>query len=78
MVLFLYIFPFALDENTIAFDFVRRVWRYQMGNKIRKSKKDRQDNDKRGQKGKQWSTKYTHKTKVRGTRTPLVAPVVLI
>ena len=36
--------------------------------RIRKSKKNRQHN---GQKDKQQSTKHTHKTKDRVTRTPL-------
>jgi len=38
--------------------------------RVRKSKKDRQQN---GQKDKQRSTKHTHKTKDRVTRTPLSA-----
>ena len=47
----------------------RRVWRYQSGKgeiRIRKSMKDRQHT---GQKDKQRSTKHTHKTKDRVTRT---------
>jgi hypothetical protein len=41
--------------------------------RIRKSKKNRQHNGqkKKGQKDKQQSTKHTHKTKDRVTRTPL-------
>jgi hypothetical protein len=41
--------------------------------RIRKSKKNRQHNDQmtKGQKDKQRSTKHTHKTKYRVTRTPL-------
>jgi hypothetical protein len=45
----------------------------QRGNQKRISKKDRQHNGqkKKGQKDKQWSSKHTHKTKDRATRTPL-------
>ena len=41
--------------------------------RIRKSKKERQDNGqkKKGQKDKQRSTKHTHKTKNQVTRNPL-------
>ena len=58
-----------------------RVWRYQRGNqkpyieeqtthwsKEKVQKKIRQHND---EKDKQWSTKHTHKTTDRVTRTPL-------
>ena len=49
----------------------RRVWRYQREViMFRKSKKDRQHNNKK-KKNKQPSTKHTHKTKDRVTRTPL-------
>ena len=49
---------------------LRRVWRYQRANQ-----KNEQYNDhkKKEQKDKQWSTKYTHKTKDRVTQTPLQA-----
>jgi hypothetical protein len=40
---------------------------------IRKSKKNRQWPKEKGQKDKQWSTKHTHSTKDRVTRTPLKA-----
>ena len=47
--------------------FFKRVWRYLGLSRIRKSKKNRQQNNQK----KQRSTKHTHKTKDRGTRTPL-------
>jgi len=50
---------------------ISRVWRYQRVIKIRKSK-DRQHNGQK-KKDKQRSTKHTHKTKDRVTRTPLKA-----
>ena len=53
-------------------NYVRRVWRYQMGNQnpyieeqTTQWPKEKVQNDK------QWSTKHTHKTKDRVTRTPL-------
>ena len=52
--------------------FERRVWRYQKGNQNPISKKNRQHNGQRkSTKGQLWSTKHTHKTKDRVTRTPL-------
>ena len=52
---------------------MRRFWGYQGVIRIRKLKKNRQRNGqtKKGQKDKQRSTKHTHKTKDRVTRTLL-------
>ena len=52
---------------------MRCVWRYQRGIRIRKSKKNRQHNGEKekDKRDKQRSTKQTHKTKDRVTRTPL-------
>ena len=51
----------------------RRVWRYQRGNQnpyIEEEQTTQWPREK-AQKGKQWSTKHTHKSKDRLTRTPL-------
>jgi hypothetical protein len=56
-----------------VFYFVRRVWRYQRGNQnpyIEEEQTTQWPNEK-VQKAKQRSTKHTHKTKDRVTRTPL-------
>jgi hypothetical protein len=52
---------------------LRRVWRYQRGNQnlYIEEKQTTQWPKKNVQKDKQRSTKYTHKTKDRVTRTPL-------
>jgi hypothetical protein len=51
----------------------RRVWRYQRGNQNTYIEEEQttQWRKEKGQKDKQRSTKYTHKTKDRVTRTPL-------
>jgi len=46
---------------------LRKVWRYQRGSR----RTDNRTAKKKGQKDKQRSTKHTHKTKYRVTRTPL-------
>ena len=62
-------FPIWLNGHS-----VRRIWRYQSVIRIRKSMKDRQHDGQRKKdylKDKQRSTKHTHTTKDRVTRTPL-------
>jgi len=53
--------------------FIRRVWRYQRGNQnlYVEEKQTKQWPKEKVQKDKQRSTKHTHKTKDRVTRTPL-------
>jgi hypothetical protein len=52
---------------------IRRVWRYQRGNQNKNIEEEQttQWPKEKVQKDKQRSTKHTHKTKVRVTRTPL-------
>jgi len=52
---------------------IRRVWRYQRGNQnpYIEEEQTTQWLKEKGQKDKQRSTKHTHKTKDRVTRTPL-------
>jgi len=59
---------------------LRRVWRYQKGNQnpYIEEEQTKQWTKEKVQKDKQRSTKHTHKTKEQVTRTPLMAPVVLI
>ena len=61
-----------MSNETVSW--IRRVWRYQREVIRIRTSKDRQHNDqkKKGQRDKQRSTKHTHKTKDRVTRTPLI------
>ena len=65
-------FPPNTHETTLfAFSLcLRRVWRYQRGNRIRKSK-DRQHNGQKKKYKTKRSTAHIHKTNDRVTRTPL-------
>ena len=51
--------------------YIPRVWRYQMGNPYIEEEQTTQWSNEKEQKDKQRSTKHTHKTKVRVTRTTL-------
>jgi len=59
---------------TIAHVLSRRVWRYQRCNQYPYIEAEQTTAwpKEKGQKNKQWSTKHTHKTKDRVTRTQLV------
>jgi hypothetical protein len=57
----------------VSYRLERRVWRYQRGNQnpYIEEEQTTQWSKETVQKGKQWSTKHTYKTKDRVTRTPL-------
>ena len=66
---------FCNSSISYYFFLIRRVWRYQWGNQkpYIEEEQTTQWSKEKGQKDKQRSTKHTHKTKDRVTRTPLKA-----
>jgi len=68
-----------MSKNTYTLPCVRRVWRYQRGNQnpYIEEEQTTQWPKEKAQKDKQRSTKHTHKTKDRVTRTPLKTGVEL-
>jgi hypothetical protein len=59
--------------RTLKWECLRKVWRYQRGNQIPYIEEEQttQWPKEKEQKDKQRSTKHTHRTKDRVTRTPL-------